>query len=135
MTVSQLETYRRLARKALLRATVHGKRPETLHWGVTMQDAGLLDWEKQRKQFEKVKNETADDPEEQKKTAGSVKGEIAKPASRPLFQRSDQRSNHPRELAVLQRKARVEAVRHAPRDSGCVQPCRNSAARQSAVHD
>ena len=62
MSVSQLETYRRLARKALMRATVQGERPAVLHWGVTMQEAGRIDWAEQNEQFEKAKAETAGDP-------------------------------------------------------------------------
>jgi hypothetical protein len=48
MSVSQLETYRRIARKALLRATVRGDRPPVLYWGVTMEQASRIDWEKQK---------------------------------------------------------------------------------------
>ncbi len=55
MTVSQLETYRRLARKALRRATVRGERPPVLYWGVTMEQAGRIDLAKQQKEFEKAR--------------------------------------------------------------------------------
>lgn len=48
MSVSQLETYRRIARTALRRATVRGSRPEVLFWGVTMKQASRVDWEKQK---------------------------------------------------------------------------------------
>ncbi len=66
MSVSQLETYRRLARKALMRATVHGERPAVLYWGVTMHDAGRIDWAQQNKAIAKARAETEDDSEEQK---------------------------------------------------------------------
>ncbi|WP_182867822.1 DUF1592 domain-containing protein [Rhodopirellula sp. JC639] len=65
MSVSQFESYRRLARQALLRATVRGERPPMLHWGVTMNEAGRIDWAKQQQQIDKAKAENADDPEAQ----------------------------------------------------------------------
>lgn len=48
MSVSQLETYRRIARKALLRATVSGPRPPALHWAISMEQASQVDWNKQK---------------------------------------------------------------------------------------
>jgi len=63
MSVSQLETFRRLARRALMRATVHGERPPVLYWGVTMQQAGRIDWARHNAEFEKAKTEAGDDPQ------------------------------------------------------------------------
>ena len=85
MSVSQLETYRRLARKALMRATVHGERPTVLHWGVTMQDAGRIDWAKQNEQFEKAKAETAGDPEEQKQRLSELEKQFRQPHPVPYY--------------------------------------------------
>lgn len=48
MSVSQLETYRRIARNALMRATVRGPQPPVLYWGVTMEAASRIDWEKRK---------------------------------------------------------------------------------------
>ncbi|MEM7383780.1 MAG: DUF1592 domain-containing protein [Verrucomicrobiota bacterium] len=39
MTANQFEQYRQLARKALERATVRGKRPEPVYYGISMRDA------------------------------------------------------------------------------------------------
>lgn len=85
MSVSQLETYRRLARKALLRATVRGDRPPVLHWGVTMEDAGRVDWAKQNDQLEKVKADTADDPEAQKQKLAELEEQFRQPHPVPYF--------------------------------------------------
>ena len=85
MSVSQLETYRRLARKALMRATVQGERPAVLHWGVTMQDAGRIDWAKQNEQFEKAKAETAGDPEKRKQRLSELERQFRQPHSVPYY--------------------------------------------------
>ncbi len=85
MSVSQLETCRRLARKALLRATVRGERPPVLHWGVTMQDAGRVDWAKQNEQFEKIRTETVDDPEAQKQRLNELEQNLSQPHPSPYF--------------------------------------------------
>ncbi len=85
MSVSQLETFRRLARKALTRATVRGERPAVLHWGVTMQDAGRIDWVKQNEQFEKVRAETADDPTAQEQKLAQLEEQFSQPHPVPYF--------------------------------------------------
>ena len=85
MSVSQLEAYRRLALKALQRATVHGERPQVLYWGVTMQDAGKIDWGKQNEQFEKVKAETADNPEQQEQKLRELENRFRQPHPVPYF--------------------------------------------------
>jgi len=85
MSVSQLETYRRLARKALTRATVRGERPAVLHWGVTMQDAGRIHWKAQNAQFEKVKADNADDPVAQEQELNKLEQQSRQPHSNPYF--------------------------------------------------
>jgi len=85
MSVSQLETYRRLARKALMRATVHGERPAVLYWGVTMQDAGRIDWAQQNEKFEKAKAETADDPKTQKLRLSELEKRLQQPHPVPYY--------------------------------------------------
>jgi mono/diheme cytochrome c family protein len=66
MTVVQFETYRELARKALKRATVSGKRPPVLHWGVSMKQAADREWPKQAEELKKLKEKHKDDPAKQK---------------------------------------------------------------------
>lgn len=85
MSVTQLETYRQLARNALLRATVRGPRPPVLYWGVSMKDAGRIDWRKQGERMEKVRAEFEDDPEKQKRELERLHAEFKKPHSKPYF--------------------------------------------------
>ncbi len=63
LSVSQFETYHRLARNALQRATVEGDRPSTRYWGVAMKDAAAREWPRQAEALEKAKKELAADPE------------------------------------------------------------------------
>ena len=65
MSVSQLETYRDLARKALMRATVHGPRPKTRHWSVSMKEVGKVDWAKQEDQLRNLRKKFEGDPANQ----------------------------------------------------------------------
>ncbi len=66
LSVSQLETYHRIARRALARATVSGDRPPTRYWGISMQDAAAREWPKQTAQLDKATREFKDDPEKLK---------------------------------------------------------------------
>lgn len=63
LSVSQFETYHRLARQALDRATVTGDRPPSLYWGVSMVDASQREWKQQDAQINKAKKEHADNAE------------------------------------------------------------------------
>ena len=63
LSVSQFETYHRIARSALDRATVEGDRPPTRYWGIAMKDAAAREWSQQDKQIEQLKEELKDDPE------------------------------------------------------------------------
>jgi len=67
MSVVQLETYRQLARKSLQRATVSGKRPPVLYWGVSIKKAAEREWPKQAEQLNKLKEKFKDDPAKKKK--------------------------------------------------------------------
>lgn len=63
LSVSQLETYHRLAREALDRTIVLGPRPPTLHWGIAMRDAAEREWPAQVEQLENTKERLAGDLE------------------------------------------------------------------------
>jgi mono/diheme cytochrome c family protein len=65
LSVSQFETYHKIARTALARATVRGERPETRYWAVTMKEAAAREWPGQAAQIDKAKKEFADNPEKQ----------------------------------------------------------------------
>lgn len=81
MSVSQLETYRQSARRALQRATVGGERPEVVRWAVTMKDASRIDREKQQAEFEKEKAKVADNGGKLEQLEASLR----KPHSVPYY--------------------------------------------------
>lgn len=66
LSVSQFETYHKIARTALDRATVRGERPPTRYWAVTMKDAAVREWPGQVAQIAKAKKNFADNPEKQR---------------------------------------------------------------------
>lgn len=63
LSVSQFQTYHRLAREALDRATVRGDQPQPLYWGVPMQAAAQREFNQQNAQLDKRKKELAAEPE------------------------------------------------------------------------
>jgi len=65
MTSNQFQTYRDIARTALLRATSLGDQPKMLHWGISMKQNAKLDLKKQQEQLDKKREEFKDDPEKQ----------------------------------------------------------------------
>jgi mono/diheme cytochrome c family protein len=79
MSVVQFETYRRLARKALKRATVSGERPPVLYWGVSMKKAADREWPKQAEQLKKLKEKHKDDPAKQKTEVDRLTASFKKP--------------------------------------------------------
>jgi mono/diheme cytochrome c family protein len=85
MSVMQLETYRRTARKALLRAIVRGPRPPVQYWGVTMKQAGQMDWSKQTAKLDKARAQFEDDPEKQKQALDRLQAEFKKPQRNAYF--------------------------------------------------
>ncbi len=95
LSVSQFETYHRLAREALERATVVGERPRTLYWGIAMQDAAEREWPKQAEQLEKTKKELADDPEKLQAELTRLEEEIPSPTRHGVLQSSFPRAARP----------------------------------------
>ncbi len=85
MSVTQLETYRQLARKALLRATVLGDRPPMLYWGVSMEAAARIEWAKQAEELEKRKEKFKEDPEKQTVEVEKLLEEYQKPHDQTYF--------------------------------------------------
>jgi mono/diheme cytochrome c family protein len=85
MSVTQLETYRQLARKALERATVRGERPPVLHWSIPMKDAAAREWRKQAAQLEKIKEKFKDDPAKQRRELDRRTVSFTKSHSRPYY--------------------------------------------------
>lgn len=64
LSVTQLESYHRLARRALHRATVSGEPPQTLYWNVAMEEAATREWPKQEQQISEAKKKYEEDSEE-----------------------------------------------------------------------
>ncbi|MCA9139759.1 MAG: DUF1592 domain-containing protein [Planctomycetales bacterium] len=62
LSVSQFETYHRIARRALDRATVKGDRPPTRYWGIAMHQAAEREWSKQDEQINELQKDLKDDP-------------------------------------------------------------------------
>lgn len=85
LSVSQFETYHRLAREALKRATVVGDRPPTLNWGIAMSDAAAREWPKQDAQLEKVKQEYAADPEKLRAELARLEESFRRPHSSAYY--------------------------------------------------
>ncbi len=82
MSVMQLETYRRLARRALSRATVLGPRPPILHWGVSMKQRAEIEWAKQRAEIKKLEDKFKEDPEKQTREVDRLLASYRKPHSK-----------------------------------------------------
>ena len=85
MSVGQLESYRRLARKALQRATVVGEQPSALHWGVTMKMAADKEWAKQEAKVNKLKNDLKDEPDKLEKELERLDAKSKKTIRGPHF--------------------------------------------------
>lgn len=86
LTVSQFETYHRIARSALERATVSGERPPTRYWGIAMKDAADREWPKQDEQLEKAKKEFKDDPEKLKAELDRLEESFRQPHRAAYYQ-------------------------------------------------
>lgn len=89
MSVTQLETYHELARKALRRATVSGGRlsppPPVTHWGITMKQAADREWSGRSEQLDKVKEQFKDDPEQQQQELERLIASFKQPYPRPYY--------------------------------------------------
>ncbi len=85
MSVSQFETYHRLARAAISRAIVRGEQPKTLHWGITMKDASRLEWPKQEKQIAEAKKKFESEPEKLKEELARIQESFLKEHSRAYY--------------------------------------------------
>lgn len=86
MSVTQLETYRELARNALRQATVRGKQPAVIRWGIAMEEAATTEFKDQTKKLNDVKNEFKDKPEKQQQQVEQMVASFSKPHRRTYFQ-------------------------------------------------
>lgn len=85
MSVTQLETYRQLARKALNQATVQGDRPAVVQWGITMAEAAKREFADQTKKLNDVKTKYKDDPEKQQQEVEQLIAGFKKAHRRPYY--------------------------------------------------
>lgn len=85
MSVSQFETYHRLARTALSRAIAIGEKPKTLFWSVTMSDASRLEWSKQKQELSKTRKTFKDDAEKLKLELQRLEEEFRKVPTKGYF--------------------------------------------------
>ncbi len=85
MSVMQLETFHRIARQALDRATVQGERPSVATWQVLMEDVSRLEWPKQDQQIEKLKKELKDDEAKLKIELEKLEQSFTKPRPQAYF--------------------------------------------------
>lgn len=63
MSVTQFETYHRLARTAIARAMSLGERPKSLYWSIPVSATARLSWEKQEQQIAQTKKRLKDEPD------------------------------------------------------------------------
>lgn len=85
LSISQLENFRRVARKALDRAIVTGERPPTLFWSLPIQKLAKIDWQKQNEELAKTKTSLKDDPQAQKEALDRLLTNYQKPPRRPAY--------------------------------------------------
>jgi len=89
MSVMQLETYRELARKALLRATLSGDRLKSrspvIHWGITMEQAADREWSGRAEQLDQVREKFKDDAGKQKQELEQLIASFKQSYSRPYY--------------------------------------------------
>ena len=95
MSVVQLETYRRIARKALSRATVSGttesgttelgSRPPVIHWGVSMKQSAAIAWSTQEEEINNLREKLKDDPEKQKREVAQLLANYKKPPAETYY--------------------------------------------------
>lgn len=93
LSVRQLETYRRLARRALQRTTVTGDPPPTRHWSVTMQQAAARHWPEQQAQLDQARKKFKDDPEKLEAELERLEATFQKPPGNTYYlNRKNQRA-------------------------------------------
>lgn len=85
MSVSQLEIYRRSALRALQRAVALEPQPEMLYWGVSMERAGKIEFDKQNQRIEKLKSDLKDNPEKLEEELDKALKDFKKPHWRTYF--------------------------------------------------
>lgn len=86
ISVTQFETYRQIALRALVRATVPvnanrepTQRPPVIQWAVSMREAAEREWRDQAAELEKLKKKFKDEPDKLQKELDQLKDSFSKP--------------------------------------------------------
>ncbi|EMI56446.1 protein containing DUF1592 [Rhodopirellula sallentina SM41] len=85
LSVSQFETYRQLARRALDRVAVRGERPEIVRWRHSMTDAAAIEQRLHREKVKRLEKRFEDDEEKRKKQIETVTRIHHNPTSGPYY--------------------------------------------------
>lgn len=86
MSVTQLETYRQLAHKALRQATVTTtERPPVIQWGISMEQAAKREFADQQIEVEQISRKYKDDPEKLKQEIKKLKASFKKSHRRTYY--------------------------------------------------
>lgn len=85
ISVSQIETFQRLSRQALYRATVRGSQPHAIAWSITMNDVSRLEWPKQDQQIAKAKADFKDDEKKLQAEVEKLEHSFSQPRQQTYF--------------------------------------------------
>lgn len=85
LSVSQFETYRQLARRALDRVTVRGPRPDLVRWDHRMSDAAAIEERMYQAKIKRLEKRFADDAEKREKQISTTTRLYRNPDDRPYY--------------------------------------------------
>ena len=107
LSVAQLETFHRLVRNALHRATASGEEPPTRYWNVAMKDAAAREWTRQDNQLQELKEELKDDPEKLAAELEKTTKRFSRTAPGRLLPRTLEQSDGECRMAIPRRAVRL----------------------------
>jgi mono/diheme cytochrome c family protein len=114
LSVSQFETYHRLAREALQKATVRGDRPPVVHWGIAMRQAAEREWAPQDEKINKIKTEFADDPEKLNLELERLNQEFRQPHRQAYYKQLSTGRTAPVQWSYYNAKYAFAPIDHEP---------------------
>lgn len=86
MSVSQFETYHRIARRALDRATIKDTpQPEPLVWNIAMKAAAQREWPKREEELKKLREKWKDDPDKLKEELDRAQKQFREPPQNTAY--------------------------------------------------
>jgi mono/diheme cytochrome c family protein len=114
LSVSQFETYHRLAREALQKATVRGDQPPVVHWGVAMQQAAEREWVPQDEKLNKANIELAEDPEKLRAEIERLNNEFRQPHRQAYYKQLSTGRTAPVQWSYYNAKYAFAPADHSP---------------------